>query len=215
MHHMPLRFVTEAFGTIVVQIRLLEFEAQIVRDIMWSFEQPQSLAFSNVHVNIRMTITKLSCGGLLVYNPIAPTQECMDLLAALDTPVKYIILGSAAYEHKIFVGPFSRRFPNADVYVAPQQWSFPLDLPVQFFGIFPKGVLRNDDLDTPWAVDFDQKVLAAPKFAAAGLYSEVAMYHRPSRTVLVTDAIVQLPRRPPDCIAPGTPAKDTRVARCV
>lgn len=68
---------------------------------MWSFEQPQGLAFSNVQVNVRMTVTKLSDGSLLVYNPIAPTQECMDLLAELDADVKYIVLGSAAYEHKV------------------------------------------------------------------------------------------------------------------
>lgn len=98
---------------------------------MWSFEQPQSLAFSSVHVNVRMTVTRLSTGGLLIYNPIAPTEECLQLLDGLSEPVKYIILGTAAYEHKIFVGPFSRRFPDADVYITPNQWSFPLNLPVQ------------------------------------------------------------------------------------
>ena len=104
---------------------------QIVKDVMWSFEQPQSLAFSSVHVNVRMTVTLLSTGGLLVYNPIAPTEECLQLLSELDEPIKYIVLGTAAYEHKIFVGPFSRRFPDADIYITPNQWSFPLNLPVQ------------------------------------------------------------------------------------
>ena len=74
---------------------------QLIKGVMWSFEQPQGLAFSNVQVNVRMTVTKLSDGSLLVYNPIAPTQECMDLLAELDADVKYIVLGSAAYEHKV------------------------------------------------------------------------------------------------------------------
>ena len=34
--------------------------------------------------------------------------------------MEYIVLPTFAYEHKIFVGPFSRRFPKAKVYVAPQ-----------------------------------------------------------------------------------------------
>ena len=34
--------------------------------------------------------------------------------------MEYIILPTFAYEHKIFVGPFSRRFPKAKVWVAPR-----------------------------------------------------------------------------------------------
>jgi hypothetical protein len=186
-----------------------------MKGVMWSFEQPQTLAFSNVAVNVRMTVTKLSSGDLLVYNPIAPTPECLQFLTHLDAPVKYIILGCAAYEHKIFVGPFSRRFPAADVYVAPQQWSFPLNLPVQFFGIFPKGTIRHDDNDTPWAADFEQKVLAAPQFAVAGLYAEVALFHKATRTVLVTDSVIQIPTRPPECISGGAPSLPGNCNRAV
>jgi hypothetical protein len=156
-----------------------------------------------VAVNVRMTVTRLSSGELLVYNPIAPTQECLRSILELGAPLKYIILGTAAYEHKVFVGPFSRRFPGADVYVGPQQWSFPLNLPVQFYGIFSKGVLKHNDTNTPWADDFEQKILAAPKFAVAGLYTEVAMYHKASRTLLVTDAVIQIPTQPPRCISGG------------
>ena len=44
----------------------------------------------------------------------------MDLLKALDAPVEYIILTTHAFEHKIFVSPFQRRFPQAQVYVVPK-----------------------------------------------------------------------------------------------
>jgi hypothetical protein len=33
----------------------------------------------------------------------------------LDAPVEYIVLPTYAYEHKAFVGPFSRKFPKAKV----------------------------------------------------------------------------------------------------
>lgn len=49
---------------------------QIVKGVMWAFEQPQNLAGSNVHTNIRMTAVKMSDGQLLIYAPVAPTRWC-------------------------------------------------------------------------------------------------------------------------------------------
>jgi hypothetical protein len=46
---------------------------------------------------------------------VAPTDECVRLLKELGAPVEYIVLPTFAYEHKIFVGPMSRRFPKAQV----------------------------------------------------------------------------------------------------
>ena len=47
-------------------------------------------------------------------------RECMDLLLELDAPVEYIILTTHAYEHKVFVPSFQRRFPQAQVYYSPK-----------------------------------------------------------------------------------------------
>ena len=44
----------------------------------------------------------------------------MDLLLELDAPVEYIILTTHAYEHKVFVPSFQRRFPQAQVYYSPK-----------------------------------------------------------------------------------------------
>ena len=46
---------------------------QVERDRLWTFEQPQNLAFTNVHTTIRMTVIRLRSGGLFVYSPVAPT----------------------------------------------------------------------------------------------------------------------------------------------
>lgn len=48
------------------------------------------------------------------------------------------------------------------VYVTPFQWSFPLNLPPQFFGIFPAGDLLDGDTSTPWADEIEQKLLLPP-----------------------------------------------------
>ncbi|XP_050380317.1 uncharacterized protein LOC126797678 [Argentina anserina] len=173
---------------------------EAVKGSIWLFEQEQALGFSSVSTNIRMTVVKLKSGGLWVHAPIAPTKECIQLLKELGAPVEYIVLPTFAYEHKIFVGPFSREFPRAQVWVAPRQWSWPLNLPLEFFGIFRAKTLQDEDFSTPWANEIEQKVLSSPE-VGIGPYVEVAFYHKPSRTLLVTDAVIFVPRQPPACIS--------------
>ncbi|XP_060188725.1 uncharacterized protein LOC132617683 [Lycium barbarum] len=173
---------------------------EVVKDTIWLFEQEQALGFSSVSTNIRMTVIKLKSGELWVHAPIAPTKECIQLVKELGYPVKYIVLPTFAYEHKIFVGPFSRKFPKAQVWVAPRQWSWPLNLPLEFFGIFRAKTLIDRDMSTPWADDIEQKVLSSPE-VGIGPYVEVAFYHKRSRTLLVTDAVIFVPRTPPECIS--------------
>ncbi|XP_015579008.1 uncharacterized protein LOC8258242 [Ricinus communis] len=173
---------------------------EAVKGSIWLFEQEQALGFSSVSTNIRMTVIKLKSGGLWVHAPIAPTKDCIQLVKELGAPVEYIVLPTFAYEHKIFVGPFSRKFPRAQIWVAPRQWSWPLNLPLEFFGIFRSKTLKDEDLSTPWADEIEQKVLSSPE-VGIGPYVEVAFYHKRSRTLLVTDAVIFVPRRPLECIS--------------
>lgn len=173
---------------------------EAVKDCIWLFEQEQALGFSSVSTNIRMTVIKLKSGGLWVHAPIAPTKECIQLLKELDAPVEHILLPTFAYEHKIFVGPFSRKFPRAQIWVAPRQWSWPINLPLEFFGIFRAKALKDEDVSTPWADEIEQKVFSSPE-VGIGPYVEVAFYHKRSRTLLVTDAVIFVPRKPPECIS--------------
>jgi hypothetical protein len=215
-----------------------------------------------------MTVVRLrSTGGLWVHAPVAPTDECVRLIRELGAPVEHIVLPTFAYEHKVFVGPFSRRFPKAQVWVAPAQWSFPLNLPPQFFGIFPAGELgdfseiRQREMEEqeeveeeggaeeeeeeeeealggarrwrgqggsgrrggrrrrrprpaassssspsqilpPWADEIDCKVLRPPQLSLSRdvVFSECALYHLATRTLMVTDAVVYVPEDPPDVI---------------
>ena len=47
-------------------------------------------------------------------------RECIALVKELGCPVEHIVLPTFAVEHKLFVGPFARRFPSAKVHVAPR-----------------------------------------------------------------------------------------------
>jgi hypothetical protein len=173
---------------------------EIVPETIWLFEQVQGIFY--VVVPIRMTVVRLETGGLLLYAPIAPTQECLRLLGELIEkygPVKYIILPTiSGLEHKVNVGPMARHCPNATVYVAPGQWSFPLKLPLTWLG-FPPGrtqVLPADSSQTPFASEFDYAYLG-PLDLRLGQFGEVAFFHWPTKSLLVTDTLVSIPENPP------------------
>ena len=173
---------------------------EVVNDTVWTFDQLQGIFY--VVVPIRMTVVKLEEGGLLVYAPIAPTPECVRLveeLVAEHGKVKYIILPTiSGLEHKVFVGPFARRFPDSQIFVAPKQWSFPVNLPLSWLGIPAKRtqVLPEDSSKTPFGNQFDYEILG-PIELGAGRFAEVALLHKSSNTLLVTDSIVSVPEQPP------------------
>jgi Domain of unknown function (DUF4336) len=182
---------------------------ELVPGQIWSFEQLQGILY--VVTPIRMTIVRLEAGGLLVYAPVAPTVECLRLvreLTAQHGEIKYIILPTTSgLEHKVFVGPFARQFPTATVFVAPHQWSFPLNLPLAWLGL-PWGrtkVLPAHSADAPFGQEFDYDLLG-PIGLGLGAFAEVAMLHRSSRTLLLTDAVVTVPSQPPEIIATETRA---------
>ncbi len=173
---------------------------EVVKDSVWTFDQLQGIFY--VVVPIRMTVVKLDAGGLLVYAPVAPTRECIRLLQELVTEhgdVKYIILPTiSGIEHKIFVGPFARYFKTAQVFVAPKQWSFPVNLPLSWLGLPRKRtqVLPDDSSQAPFADQFDYAILGAIELGP-GRFSEVVFFDKRSHTLLVTDCVVSVSADPP------------------
>ncbi|WP_107667792.1 DUF4336 domain-containing protein [Cyanothece sp. BG0011] len=176
---------------------------EIVKDTIWTFEQCQGIFY--VVVPIRMTVVKLAKGGLLVYAPVAPTRECIRLVNELvetHGAVKYIILPTVSgIEHKVFVGPFARCFPKAQVFVSPDQWSFPVNLPLSWLGFPLKRThkLPLESQNSPFADEFDYAILG-PLDLGLGIFEEVAFYHKQSHTLLLTDSIISVPHTPPDIV---------------
>ncbi|MDJ0594470.1 MAG: DUF4336 domain-containing protein [Pleurocapsa sp. MO_226.B13] len=176
---------------------------EVVKDTIWTFDQLQGIFY--VVVPIRMTVIRLESGGLLIYAPVAPTPECIRLvreLVAQYGEVKYIILPTiSGLEHKNCVGPFARKFPQATVYVAPHQWSFPVNLPLSWLGFPAKRtkVLLPDSSQTPFSDEFDYAILGEIDLRL-GQFEEVAFFHKRSQTLLVTDSLVSIPAKPPQII---------------
>ncbi|KAH8043537.1 DUF4336-containing protein [Aureococcus anophagefferens] len=90
----------------------------------------------------RMVVVKLSeksGGGLFVYNPIAATRELVSMVRDLEKqhgPVRHVVLGTVAIEHKTYCGVFASKFPKATVWVQPGQYAVPVNLPNPLLG-FP------------------------------------------------------------------------------
>ena len=101
-----------------------------------------------------------------MYNPIAATPE---LLAMLDPlirkygPIRHIVLGSVAIEHKVYAGVFAQKFKKASVWVQSGQYSFPNNLPIPFLG-FPAGRTRvipgkGEDFPEEWKGELEWRTL--------------------------------------------------------
>ena len=173
---------------------------ELIPDSLWVLEQIQGIFY--VTVPIRMTVVRLQKGGLLVYAPVAPTPECVGLMRGLEQrhgTVRHIILPTVTgIEHKVFVGPFARRFPQATVFVAANQWSFPLDLPLPWLGLPWRRtqILPTDSSAAPFGDEFDYASLG-PLSLGLGPFEEVAFFHRSTRTLLLTDTIIGIDPDPP------------------
>jgi hypothetical protein len=170
---------------------------QLLPGQLWSFEQLHGVWY--VAVPIRMTVLRVR-EGLLLYAPVAPTGEVVAALRELERihgPVCTIVLPTASgLEHKLPVPAMARAFPAAEVWVTPQQWSFPLRLPSRWLG-FPAGrtrVLLEEGVPHPDQLDW---LPLGPLDLGLGTFMEVACFDRANGSLLVTDALVSIPSEPP------------------
>ena len=136
---------------------------------LWIAEAP--LRFFGLEMGTRMTVVRLPGPKLFVHSPVAATAELVREVAALG-PVAYLIAPNRF--HHLFVGDWQREFPDAAVYVAPGLDKKRPDL---------KGVAVLTGTPEPgWGNTIDQVLLEG-----FSLMNEVAFFHRPSATLVVSD----------------------------
>ncbi|UPQ97223.1 RecQ-mediated genome instability protein [Chloropicon primus] len=176
------------------------FRTEIIKGRVWGFEQKQGIGLGlNTSVNTRMTILRLRCGGLLVYNPIAPTKECRNLVRELEEElgelVQLIVLPTTLYEHKQFLKPFSKAFPQARVLVSPGQYTWPINLGSRNAGC-AKAELLSDQLQLPDEIEC--AVLDLPPIGLSQIvrFSEAALFHPELKVLMVCDAVISVGKKP-------------------
>ena len=180
------------------------YQYNVGRDT-WAFEQ--LLTFANVSATIRCNVIQLQeTGGLWVHGPQWPTGEFCHLLDRLDGDVEHIVLPCNALEHKAPMKAFTSKYPNAQVWISPGQYgpfgSCGLERSKstsKSMGYRVDGILGDQTSPRPsWEKEFDMAVLYVDIPENAGPVSEVAFCHKPTKTLVATDAVVYIPSNAPN-----------------
>ena len=170
---------------------------ELVPNQIWSFEQLQGIYY--VAVPVRLLVVRVK-NELMIINPLPPTKELLrdiDLLEKKIGPVKTIVLPTASgLEHKIGLPALARAFPNAKLWVCPGQFSFPFQLPFDWLGIPSDrtNILLADGF--PYADDCEW-ISLGPIDIGLARFQEICCFHKPSKSLLVTDALVGIEETPP------------------
>lgn len=128
---------------------------------------------------LRMTVLRLSGGELLLHSPVAYRPE---LERALERLGRIGHLVAPSIGHWMFLKDWQAACPDAITWAVP--------------GLEDRGQVRRagveidaeltDRAPRVWAGEIDQVLVAGPVF------KEVCLYHRPSRTLLLTDLVINL-----------------------
>ena len=183
----------------------------IVPGQMWAFEQ--NIELGPLETTIRCVTCKLSDGSLWVHAPLAPTEEFFEFVESCgdgtSACVRYVVVPTYALEHKIFAKDALARWRGAKLYASPGQFTFPIrDVSDEIvFGKKVDFVLQGSDLDVrspvavPWKDEIEFETLEAGTFDVGSTKQtiyETAFFHKPSKTLIVTDALAQIPIDPPE-----------------
>ena len=135
------------------------------------------IRFYGVPFPTRMTAIRLADGGLWLHSPIGDVAGLADAVAALG-PVRHLVAPN--WIHYAWVPDWQARFPQAVTWGCPgvaaraASRGMPLALDHEL----------GDAAPAAWAGEIDQRL------AQSGLHREAVFLHRASRTLVLTDLIM-------------------------
>lgn len=154
-----------------------------VADGIWIVEGKPIKVAGGMPLPIRMTVVRVANGDLLLHSPTHYSDDLKSAIEALG-PIRHLIAPSVG--HWMFLRDWQRACPAAKTWAVP---GLKDRAQVRKAGIRIDAEL-GDDAPGPWAGEIDQLVVRAPVF------KEVDFFHRVSRTLLLTDLILNIePRR--------------------
>ncbi len=134
-----------------------------------------------------MTVIRMANGGLFLHSP---TQLSDETRRALDVigEVRAVVAPSRA--HHLFVADYVKAYPGAKLYGPPGLIG---DIPDFRSRLGARRDLKldailGDDPHADWADEIDQHL-----FKGATALNEVVFFHRPSRSVIFTDLVMNVP----------------------
>jgi hypothetical protein len=127
----------------------------------------------------RMTVVRLANGDLFLHSPISFNEQLAKELEKLGTPRHLVSPNQFHYAH---IGEWMRAFPEAISWASPRvrQRARARRVDVEF--------ARDLDASAPeeWRDEIDQLVFPG------GYFKEFVFFHRASRTLILTDTIINL-----------------------
>jgi hypothetical protein len=121
----------------------------------------------------RMTVVRLCDGGLWVHSPTQPNDALLESIAALGA-VRFLVAPNSL--HYWWIPEWKGRFPDAEVYaVSALERSARRPVPVE--------QTLTDTAPLEWRDEIAQVLVAG------ALLMEADFFHRPSRTLILTDLI--------------------------
>lgn len=141
-----------------------------VAEGIWCAAAPQT--FIAFHIGTRMTVVRLSGGGLLLHSPVPVTPELRAEIDALG-PVKHIVCPNLF--HHLYAGQAAAAWPQALLHGPAKLHAKRRDLAFQ--------AVLTDQPHADWAADFELLTIEGC------LLGETVFYHRPTRTLIAADLV--------------------------
>jgi len=158
-------------------MRRMDVLTQLAPDL-WVATRPLRLVVGDI--GTRMTVVRLTDGGLFLHSPVQPDPETRQALNAIGS-VRCVVAPSKV--HHFFAGHWLAAYPGARLFGAP-------GLPEKRKDLAFHAVL--DDHPPPdWQGTLEQHL-----FRGAPALNEVVFFHPRSRTLMLTDLAFNMVRPP-------------------
>jgi len=152
-----------------------------VADAVWIVDG-KPIKAAGLPLPVRMTVVQLSTGDLLLYSPTRYTPDLQRDLERLG-PIRHLVAPNVG--HWMFLGDWQRACPGATTWGVPG-----LRDRAQ---VRASGVQIDRELGSvpppEWSREVDQV------FLQAAFFTEVDLFHRPSRTLMVADIVLNVEGR--------------------
>jgi Domain of unknown function (DUF4336) len=152
----------------------LNWPKRVAEDV-WIVDGPEIRFGFGVKVPFptRMTVVRLPEGGLWLHSPVAPDPELVARVKALGS-VRVLLAPNTL--HYWWLSGWADLFPEAAVFA-------PLDLARTAKKTLPRYLALDDKPSPLWGGTIDQCIIFS------GIFTEIVFFHKPSRTLLLTDLI--------------------------
>lgn len=143
---------------------------------IWTVSRP--LRFFGLALGTRMTVVRLSGGGLFVHSPVALDAETR---AAVDAEGPVAVVVAPCLFHHLHIGAWAEAYPDATIIGCPGLAAKRPDVR------WSRAVDPSAPDDAAWSKDLDAVV-----FTAVAMQNEVVFHHRASATMISSDVIFNL-----------------------